>query len=278
MQRYTHKRLAATEPQSSDAPDEGSVVGDWRAFRASLVAKETTAEGAEPWASRLSQENLELFQSQDPALAKEAFWVHATEVPEQGGLVLAQPRCAAILDPRYHQLVIFLAKHDREGSVGFILNRPAPVAVGGLMGWGFSSAEGLGGAGKLQGVFAGAPVYHGGFYPPNRIARQSVSVLHGQGHLTGCSEVALGIFTGGEEEGAREVLEGKLAAAVHFRFFLGAMRWGPGALDQEIDQGAWYTAACSRSVVLRQCIQLPTPLWRECLTLIGGRHAHEARG
>lgn len=67
--------------------------------------------------------------------------MHATEVPEQGGLLLAKPRCAAILDPRYHQLVVFLAKHDRDGSAGFILNRPAPVAMGGLMGWGFARAD-----------------------------------------------------------------------------------------------------------------------------------------
>ena len=67
--------------------------------------------------------------------------MHATEVPEQGGLLLAQPRCAAILDPRYHQIVVFLTKHSREGSTGFILNRPAPVAMGGLMGWGLNSSE-----------------------------------------------------------------------------------------------------------------------------------------
>jgi hypothetical protein len=41
---------------------------------------------------------------QDPHLAKEPFWVHATTAPEQGGLLLARPRCAAILDPRYHQV------------------------------------------------------------------------------------------------------------------------------------------------------------------------------
>ena len=67
--------------------------------------------------------------------------MHATEVPEQGGLVLAQPRSAAILDQRYHQLVVFLAKHDREGSIGFILNRPAPVAMSGLMGWGLAKPQ-----------------------------------------------------------------------------------------------------------------------------------------
>ena len=109
-----------------------------------------------------------------------------------------------------------------------------------------------GGADKQQDVFGGANVYHGGFYPPNRIARQvpaspttcqavltavgrceawkrmavgwcilsdadalsdciefsmrthgrlyasqSVSVLHGQGHLKGSTEIAPGIYTGG---------------------------------------------------------------------------------
>lgn len=31
-----------------------------------------------------------------------------------------------------------------------------------------------------------------------------------------------------------------------------------------------YTAACSRSLVLKECLQLPTPLWREMLLLMGG--------
>ena len=42
------------------------------------------------------------------------------------------------------------------------------------------------------------------------------------------------------------MLEGRLSPAVHFRFFLGAMHWGPGALDQEIDQGAWCAHAWVR--------------------------------
>lgn len=41
LKRRVTKLAATTEPQSSGAADEGSVVGDWRAFRASLVAKES---------------------------------------------------------------------------------------------------------------------------------------------------------------------------------------------------------------------------------------------
>lgn len=54
------------------------------------------------------------------------------------------------------------------------------------------------------------------------------------------------------------MLEGKLAAAVHFRFFLGAMRWGPGALDQEIDQGAWHDPRpCKAPLAPTQALVLP---------------------
>ena len=39
-QRVT-RRLATAEHPDSDAADENGVVGDWRAFRASLVAQES---------------------------------------------------------------------------------------------------------------------------------------------------------------------------------------------------------------------------------------------
>ncbi len=62
-----------------------------------------------------------------------------------------------------------------------------------------------------------------------------------------------------------------------FRFFCGVVAWQPGDLDKEVAAGAWHTAACSRVLVLKQCLQLPTPLWREVMCLMGGRYAEQAR-
>ena len=45
--------------------------------------------------------------------------------------------------------------------------------------------------------FADSVLYLGGFYPPNRIARQPLIMLHGHRHLEGCREVSPGIYTGG---------------------------------------------------------------------------------
>lgn len=41
--------------------------------------------------------------------------------------------------------------------------------------------------------------------------------------------------------------------------------------------GAWHTAACSRSLVLKQCLQLPKPLWQEVMCLMGGSYAAAVR-
>lgn len=49
----------------------------------------------------------------------------------------------------------------------------------------------------IQEAFADSQVYLGAFYPPNRIARQRVTLIHGASHLEGAREVSPGIFTGG---------------------------------------------------------------------------------
>ena len=41
------------------------------------------------WASRVSEENSRLLQVQNPSLAGEETWAHATAQPEVGGLLLA---------------------------------------------------------------------------------------------------------------------------------------------------------------------------------------------
>lgn len=48
-----------------------------------------TFAGKVNWASRVSEENSRLLQVQNPSLAGEETWAHATAQPEVGGLLLA---------------------------------------------------------------------------------------------------------------------------------------------------------------------------------------------
>ena len=50
----------------------------------------------------------------------------------------------------------------------------------------------------MQESFANSVIYLGGMFPPNRIARQPLTLIHGYSHLDGCREVSPGIYTGGE--------------------------------------------------------------------------------
>lgn len=75
---------------------------------------------------------------------------------------------------------------------------------------------------------------------------------------------------------AAEVSAGRLDAN-EFKFFSGAVTWAPGDLELEIQEGCWHTAAAARPLVLKQCLQLPVPLWREVLGLMGGEYAETAR-
>lgn len=75
------------------------------------------------------------------------------------------------------------------------------VQVGDLLSWGYAAAgpgeDDGGDAARIQQAFSNSQVYLGGFYAPNRIARQPVMIMHGQGGLPDCLEILPGIYIGG---------------------------------------------------------------------------------
>lgn len=238
--------------------------GDWRIFRAKLVAQSQSEAGLDFWEQRRSEQNHALLSSQSPLLAQEPPWAHATWHPEPGGLLLAGPAMNLAIDERYWQAVVFLVQHSSEGSWGVILNRPS----------GYSIQEALPQAGSALssslGPFSGNPIYIGGF----RAHGPPLHVMHGH-RLEGAEEVVPGIFMGGLEAAAREVREGRLTP-MDFRFFVGRVEWLPGKLGVEVEKREWFSASCSRSLVLKPCLRLPVPLWREVLALMGGEYAETA--
>ncbi len=87
-------------------------------------------------------------------------------------------------------------------------------------------------------------------------------------------QVTPGIFLGAHEAAVAEVMTGGLQQT-DFRFFAGCLAWEPGQLQREIAAGAWHTAACSRSLVLKQCLQVGAccrgdRMQVRCCTLLDG--------
>ena len=231
--------------------------------------------------SRRSPANGAILRSQDPGLAAEPTWAHPTTLAEEGGVLLrAAPRggnpAAEGQEQGLWQAVVLLLRAGPGGSIGVVINRPTGLRVGDPR---LRSQTAAGDAaavkevdlGDLAHTFSGSPLYFGGFR-----AQAMVHIVHGREDVAGSSEVSSGVFAGGLQ-GALDLVQAGEAAPADFRFFLGCMAWGPGELEDELKQGLWHTAAVSRNLVLKQCVALPTPLWKEMMELMGGEFLEIAR-
>ncbi|MEV8291270.1 YqgE/AlgH family protein [Streptomyces niveus] len=158
-----------------------------------------------------------------------------------GWLLVATP---ALADPNFDRAVVLLLDHDEEGSLGVVLNRPTPVDVGDILeSWG-----GL--AGDPGVVFQGGPV--------SLDSALGLAVIPGDEGPLGWRRVhgAIGLV---DLETPPELLARALGS---LRIFAGYAGWGPGQLENELTEGAWYVVESEPGDVSSP---RPERLWRAVL-------------
>ncbi|MFE3248906.1 YqgE/AlgH family protein [Streptomyces sp. NPDC059209] len=158
-----------------------------------------------------------------------------------GRLLVATP---ALADPNFDRAVVLLLDHDEEGSLGVVLNRPTPVDVGDILeSWG-----GL--AGDPGVVFQGGPV--------SLDSALGLAVIPGDEGPIGWRRVhgAIGLV---DLETPPELLARALGS---LRIFAGYAGWGPGQLQNELTEGAWYVVESEPGDVSSP---RPENLWRAVL-------------
>ncbi|MFE5873485.1 YqgE/AlgH family protein [Streptomyces roseifaciens] len=170
-----------------------------------------------------------------------------------GRLLVATP---ALADPNFDRAVVLLLDHDEEGSLGVVLNRPTPVGVADIL----ESWAAL--AGEPGVVFQGGPV--------SLDSALGVAVVPGEGgDKAGASAVvgdgplgwrrvhgAIGLV---DLEAPPELLAAALGS---LRIFAGYAGWGPGQLEDELVEGAWYVVESEPGDVSSPD---PSQLWRAVL-------------
>ncbi|WP_181791658.1 YqgE/AlgH family protein [Streptomyces phytophilus] len=166
-----------------------------------------------------------------------------------GRLLIATP---ALTDPNFTRTVVLLLDHDEEGSLGVVLNRPTPVGVGDvLQDW----ADLAGDPGV---VFQGGPVSLDSALGLAVVpGDQGGGVPGGEGPL-GWRRVhgAIGLV---DLDAPPELLAAELGT---LRIFAGYAGWGPGQLEEELDDGAWYVVESEPGDVSSPA---PEGLWRAVL-------------
>lgn len=104
-------------------------------------------------------------------------------------------------------------------------------------------------------------------------------LVHGIAGLAGSMEISPGIYQGGLAAAVKGVLAG-MYQPLDFRFFVGRHLYSPEplsttdsdftTLELVVHLGKYQPVACARALALKQCIQLPKPLWHEVLDLCEG--------
>jgi putative transcriptional regulator len=149
----------------------------------------------------------------------------------KGRLLVASP---ILGDPNFARSVVLLLEHGDDGAAGVVLNRPTDMALlNHLPGWDErAAAPGV--------IFVGGPVQPTGV-------------------------ICLGLRDG--EVGPVDPEEPDVAVD-QIRVFAGHAGWGPGQLEGEVDEGAWFVVDALPADAMSS---RPNDLWRAVLRRQPGR-------
>jgi len=167
--------------------------------------------------------------------------------PAPGVLLIAEP---FLKDPNFTRTVVALCAHNKEGSLGFVINRKQEYTLNELM----KDAEGL-----------LLPVYYGG---PVRL--DTIHFLHQcPGQIPDGEAIGRNIFWGGDYEKAIACLREGTIDASQIRFFIGQSGWSSGQLEEELSQHSWLTVDATSDLLFKK---EEKEIWKEALRLLGGEY------
>jgi len=147
-------------------------------------------------------------------------------------------------DPNFERTVVLLLEATEEGAVGVVLNRPSETGlVDALPGWATRAAD-------PAVVFVGGPVDQ----------TAAIGLARGDGTDDDGPVTPVLADVGILDLGREGEIETLAVDAV--RIFAGYAGWGPGQLEGEIDQGAWFVVDATPDDALSSD---PEELWRSVL-------------
>ena len=150
------------------------------------------------------------------------------KIPQKGKILISEP---FLPDNFFNRTVVYLADHTKDGSVGFILNRPLDIKV----------REAVSGFDNLDKYLnLGGPV-----------SPDTLHYLHCMGDdIPKSVWVDENIYWGGDIEFIRSMIDlGKMNKS-QIRFFLGYSGWAAGQLEKELKDNSWVIVKVSNDIVL----------------------------
>jgi putative transcriptional regulator len=149
-----------------------------------------------------------------------------------GQFLVATPEMG---DPRFHETVILMVRHSKDGAMGLIINRPAgDQKLSRIL-------QDLGDSG--EGVTGNLPLYLGGPVQP-----ELGFILHTTDYRrAGIIDVNGTVAVTATREIIRDIAAG--SGPNKFMLIFGYDGWGPGQLEGELKRNSWYTAPFELSLI-----------------------------
>jgi len=150
------------------------------------------------------------------------------KIPAKGKILISEP---FLPDTFFNRTVVYLADHNADGSVGFILNKKLDIkvcdAISGFEGWD-------------EFLSMGGPV-----------APDTLHYLHNLGEKIPKSVlVDENIYWGGDIDLIKDLITTNELTNSQIRFFLGYSGWSAGQLERELKENSWVIAKINSDIIL----------------------------
>lgn len=169
------------------------------------------------------------------------------KIPEKGKILISEP---FLPDTFFNRTIVYLADHNAEGSVGFILNKKLEIKVCDAIS-GFDSWQ--------EYLSMGGPV-----------APDTLHYLHNLGERIPKSVlVDENIYWGGDIDFIRGLISKGKLDNTQIRFFLGYSGWSAGQLERELKENSWVIAKVKTDIVLNNPVD---NTWKKVLRGLNNKY------
>lgn len=166
---------------------------------------------------------------------------------KKGQLLLSEP--SILGENTFSRSVLLLAEYSiKEGTIGFILNKPLDFSIGDL----------------IPDINSNLTVYNGG-----PVEQDNLYFIHTvPKKINNSIEISNGIYWGGDFESLKNLLNEDKILKSEIRFFLGYTGWSKEQLESEIKDNSW---VITENTEKDKLLSTPTHnFWKEKIEAQGG--------